>query len=326
MAVASTPPINLARRLIAKLSLKPPIDVKGLVEAHADLTIANIPIEGVDGISLNLKTPGKKARVVLNASNPPTRQRFTLAHELGHLLIPWHTGSIIDHVDPTQAHAADHYWEFESEANAFAGELLVPSQWVTQLLAETDNMARLHKRIARESDVSLHAVAIRLSQLLPKNLVFAVERDGVVEFSGRTEGTLANALPWESDFPDDAYDYCDEHYMKTTDNRRIHWWKLPNSIALAANDERPWREILNSIVEDLGISPSEQTQIKSSINGVVAYANGAAKRSKEHSVDTVVAACMQRFSDRPAFQDFVHHPDFHAFILQKALALVEPDR
>ncbi|MFA6201637.1 MAG: ImmA/IrrE family metallo-endopeptidase [Gallionella sp.] len=326
MAVAAIPPINLARRLIAKLSLAPPINVKSLVEAHADLTITNIPIEGVDGISLDLKTPGKKARVVLNANNPQTRQRFTLAHELGHLLIPWHTGNIVDHVDPTLVHATDNYWEFESEANAFAGELLMPSQWVTQLLAETDNIAQLHKRIARESEVSLHAAAIRLTQLLPKNLVFAVERDGAVEFSGRTEDTLANTLPWKSEFPDEAYDYCDEHYMATSENRRIHWWKLPNSVVLAAIDERPWREILNSIVADLGITPSEQIKIKSSINGVVAYANSAAKRSREYSVETVVAACVQRFSDRPEFQEFVHHPHFHAFILQKAHEMIEPDR
>lgn len=325
MAVGSTPPVNLARRLIAKLSLTPPIDVKGLVEAHADLTITKIPIEGVDGISLDLKTPGKRARVVLNASNPPTRQRFTLAHELGHLLIPWHTGSIVDHVDPTQAHATDDYWEFESEANSFAGELLVPSQWVAHWLSETDNLAKLHKRIAQECDVSLHAAAIRLSQLLPKNLVFAVERAGVVEFSGRTEGTLAHTLPWESELPDDAYDYCEKHYASTAENRRIHWWRLPNSFAIAANDERPWREILDSVVADMGISPPEQTQLKSSINGVVAYANSVARRSKEYSVDTVVAACMQRFNDRPEFQDFIHRPEFGAFLLQKARALVEPD-
>lgn len=326
MAVASTPSTNLARRLIEKLSLKPPIDVKILVEAHADLTITNIPIEGVDGISLNLKTPGKRAQVVLNASNSLTRQRFTLAHELGHLLIPWHTGSIIDHVDPTQAHAADNYWECESEANAFAGELLVPSQWVTHLLAKKDNVARLHVRIARECEVSLHAAAIRLSQILPKNFVFAVERGGDVEFSGRTEGTLANTLSREVKFPDNAYDYCEKHYVETAENRRIHWWILPNSVSIAPNDERPWREILNSIVADLGIPIIEYTQIKSSVNGVVAYANSATKRSEEYSVDTVVAACMQRFSDRPEFKDFVHHPDFHAFILQKARSLVESDR
>lgn len=323
MAVGSSPPANLARRLITKLSLTPPIDVKGLVRSYADLTITHIPIEGIDGISLDLKTPGKKARVILNATNPLTRQRFTLAHELGHLLIPWHTGSIVDHVDPTKTQATDNYWEFESEANIFAGELLVPSQWVTQLLTETDNLAKLHKRIAQECEVSLHAAAIRLSQLLPKNIVFAVERAGFVEFSGRTEGTLANALSWEEEFPSEAYEYCESHYTSTIEHRHIHWWKLPNSFAIAINDERPWREILDSVVADLGIPSASQIKFKSSINGVVAYANSVAKRSEEYSVDTIIAACIQRFNDRQEFQDLVNHPDFNAFLYQKGRALVE---
>lgn len=326
MAVVAIPPINLARRLTAKLSLRPPVDVKGLVEAYAGLTIVEIPIDGVDGISLDLKTPGKKPRVVLNARNPPTRQRFTLAHELGHLLIPWHTGSIIDHLDVTQARAADNYWEFESEANTFAAELLMPSQWVSRLLTEAQNMAQLHARIARESEVSLLAAAIRLSQLLPKNFVVAVERDGIVEFSYRTEGTLANALLWERAFPGEAYDYCERHDVAITESRRIHWWKLPDSYVISESDKRPWRDILNSIVNELGLSPPEQTRIKLSVNGVVAYAHSVAKRSKTYSVDTVAAACLQRFSDREEFEDFVHHPDFRAFIQKRAAALVTSDR
>lgn len=321
-----SPPINLARRLIEKLSLKPPIDVKGLVEAHANLKITNIPIAGVDGISLDLKTPRKKATVILNSSTPPTRQRFTLAHELGHILIPWHTGSIIDHVDPAKTHANNNYWTFESEANAFAGELLVPSQWLDLLIAETDNIAKVHKRIALECEVSMHAAAIRLSQFLPGSFVFAVERDGVVEFSGRTVGSLAVTLPWDSELPDEPYDYCDKHYVAKIENRYVHWWRLPTSIAFEENDERPWREILNSIVVDLGISSSEQAQKKSSINGVVAYANSAARRSEDYSVNTIVAACVQRFNDREEFHDIVRHQNFHAFIWKRALELVTSER
>ncbi|HEY6022006.1 MAG TPA: ImmA/IrrE family metallo-endopeptidase [Candidatus Paceibacterota bacterium] len=324
MEVNSSPPAKLARRLITKLSLKPPIDVRGLVEAYADLVITKIPIDGVDGISLNLKTFGKRARVILNAENPPTRQRFTLAHELGHILIPWHTGSIVDHVDPTQSHGADNYWEFESEANTFAGELLVPAQWAAELLAGADDLAMLHVQIAQRCEVSLHAAAIRLAQLLPKNIVFAVERAGIVEFSGRSDGTLANALPWGGKFPANVYEYCEKHYSVTAENRRTHWWRLPNSCAIAVTDKRPWREILDSVVAGLGISAADQKELKSSINGVVAYANSVARRSKEYSVDTVVAACMQRLNDRPEFQDIVNHADFKAFLVQKARALVEP--
>jgi hypothetical protein len=37
---------------------------------------------GVDGICLDLKVPGKRPTVLINADQPPRRKRFTLAHEV----------------------------------------------------------------------------------------------------------------------------------------------------------------------------------------------------------------------------------------------------
>lgn len=54
------------------------------------------------------------------------RQTFTLMHELGHLIL--HKSSFID--DMNDIYAADGQ---ESEANAFAGLLLVPDQWLQQI-------------------------------------------------------------------------------------------------------------------------------------------------------------------------------------------------
>ncbi len=326
MAIATAPAINLARRLIAKHALKPPIDVEALVKVNAELIYAKIPVDGVDGISLNLKTKGKKTKVIVNTSNPPLRQRFTLAHELGHIVIPWHTGNIVDHLDPVEAYETRAHWGMEEEANAFAGELLVPSDWLKKTLLETRDLANAHKLITSHCEVSLHAAAIRLTQILPKNIVFAVVRAGTVEFSGKTEGTLANILSWESDFDGDVYNYNEEYFTANIGNRRIHWWKLPSTVNVVVTDDRTWREILNGIVADIGISGGAAVGLKSSANGVVAYANGVAKRSTDYSINSVIAACMQRFKDRAEFAALVDHPDFEAFLYQKARSLVEPER
>lgn len=323
MGVAISPAINFARRILNKYSLKPPIDVKLLIKGYATLVIAPIPLQGVDGVSLNLKTPGKATKVIVNSNNPPMRQRFTLAHELGHIVIPWHTGSIVDHVDPAQAYEANDYWEMEDEANVFAGELLVPYVWLTKLLHGNSDLAKIHKIIAKECKVSLQVAAIRMIQILPKNIVYLVERSNVVEFSGKTEGTIANTLEWESEFSENAYDYCEEHFTASVEARNVHWWRLPGTFESNATDTRGWSDILRAIIDDIGVPEMEVHQFKQSINGVVGYANSVAKRSDNYSAGAVVAACMQRFKDRDAFRDFVEHPDFEVFIVQKARSLVE---
>lgn len=322
MEIKSSVPAKLARRLVEKYGLEPPINVEKLVSERAKLVFATIPVRGVDGVCLNLKSFGKEQTVIVNAENPKSRQRFTLAHELGHILIPWHTGSVVDHLDPEERGGIEDYWSMEQEANDFAAELLMPSNWLQDTFGETENLARLHRRVARECDVSLHSAAIRLVNILPKNIVYAVARDGVVEFAGRSEGTLANAMPYDRPFNTDAYDYAESHYTATYAGREVHWWKLPQRISIRDADDRDWRTILDEIVDDLGLAEEDERGFKSSVNGVVAYANSVAKRSADYSVSTVMAACIQRFKDREDLKNFTRHPAFESFIVKKAEALV----
>ena len=323
MSIAS---VNLARYMIEKHSLELPINVKSLVEARAELLFAPIPMEGIDGVSINLKVQGKRTRVIVNSNNSPMRQRFTLAHELGHIVIPWHTGSFVDHLDAGQPNETDDYWEYEIEANAFAGELLVPTEWLRERLSKRNDLARVNKLIAKKCEVSLHAASIRLSQILPKNFVYAVERHDIVEFAGRSEGTFANMLEWGSDFDSDAYDYYEEHFSSSIGDRNIHWWKLPDSFSVSESDVRSWREILTYILSDLGVGSDEMPRTKQSINGVFAYANDLAKRSGDYSQGSVAAACIQRFKDRAELKPFAQHPDFETFIVRRARDLVESRR
>jgi len=314
---------NFARCLIEKYKLSPPIDIESLLRRYADLAFENIPFEGVDGISLNLKVIGKTTRVIVNNKMSQIRQRFTMAHELGHVIIPWHVGTIIDHAKPEETRETSHYWKIEAEANAFAAELLMPFSYIEDVLANTKDLANANGMLSRECQVSPIASAKRLASFVPKNIVYAYERSGITEFSGRTEGTIANALSWSGQFPSSPFDYAESHFEASLNGGRIHWWVLPREMHFDINDNRTWREILDLIIRDIGVPSSSVEKFKASVNGVVAYSNGVSKRSDGHTADAVVSASIQRFKSKVDYQLFVEHKDFHSFLVKKAQELVE---
>lgn len=315
--------VNLAKRVVEKYQLSPPIDVEALVEKYAKLTYEDIPFDGADGISLNIKVPGKRPHVIVSKNNPQVRQRFTLAHELGHVLIPWHTGNIVDSLDISSIQDHDDFYQVEQEANIFAAELLMPETWVIDLIANEDDLAKCHRSICQECSTSAISSAIRLVKFLPKNIVYAVERNGVVEFSGRTHGTLANQLPYRVPIEDDTFDYADEYYRAKFGKQVFHWWVLPLKIKIVSKDTRTWKEILDDIVDDFDFSISEARALKATVNGVIAYANGASKRNgADYCVDYVVSAALQRFTSKSELNEFINHPDFKLFVLKKAEELV----
>jgi Zn-dependent peptidase ImmA (M78 family) len=319
-------PSNFARLLVEKYELELPIDIETLLKEYADLVFADIPFKGADGISLNLKVIGKTTRVIVNKNMPAIRQRFTMAHELGHVIIPWHVGTIIDHVDPTKADKTSRYWEVEEEANTFAAELLMPYSFIERLTNEEKDLSKINRIISRQCEVSPIASSIRLLGFVPTSVVYAYERYGIVEYSGRSSGTLASKLDWESDFPNNPYDYAAQHFQAALNGGTIHWWELPEEIHFDVDDESPWRDILNKIVKDIGVPQTEAKKFKSSVNGVVAYANGSCKKGGRYTVDSVVSAGIQRFKDRGGFEDFVSHQDFNSFLVKKAQELVKGNR
>lgn len=316
-------PARFAQRLTAKYKLTLPIDVRAILERYSDVVEAVIPIKGVDGVCLNLKVPGKRPRVVINSSNPPLRRRFTEAHELGHIVIPWHKGTIVDHLDPEHVESSDDYWVFEEEANQFAAELLMPSSWMLDLLESTPDPSKAHKQTCEQCNVSALAASKRLSSLLPKNMVFVCEKDGEVEFSGKTKGTLANAPFWKTTFDADSFTYATQHFISNIGARRLHWWTLPDKVNEVSNDPRSWRAILDAIVEDIGVPVDDQKRFKASVNGVLAAANSAVRQRGSHTAASVVAACMQRFHDRDDLRSFAEHPNFMDFVVKRASELTQ---
>jgi Zn-dependent peptidase ImmA (M78 family) len=315
--------VNLARRLIKKYKLTPPIDVRALVAQYARITFVPFPLLNVDGVSIDIKVPGKRPHVLVNSLQPDARQTFTIAHELGHLLIPWHIGTILDQVDAHVEEKND-YWEMEREANAFAAELLMPKEWIEGLLRNAADPASVHVQLCRAAGVSAHAAGIRLMEIVPPHYVYCVEQDGLVAYAGRSNGTFASAPSCNSPLPETAYNYSLNHYSAGYSGRQFHWWELPDKLNVKRTDSREWREILNNIATDLDYRGERAVKIKSQINAVVAYANSATKRLPNYGVETIAGAAMQRLQDRykGEFEDFLAHKDFELFLKKRAEDLV----
>lgn len=101
----------------------------------------------------------KERIIYFNPTEPPTRQRFTVAHELGH-----HFFSHGERPRDSAAQFSSLYFDpVESQANRFAAELLMPAGSVQLLVVdrgETDIST-----LARYFDVSEVAMKIRLKSL-----------------------------------------------------------------------------------------------------------------------------------------------------------------
>jgi len=148
-----------------------PIDVEKLANAlHLD--VRKDRVEGDISGFLYRDHEKSSAIIGVNSSHHHNRQRFTIAHELGHFLL--HTGDKV-HVDRgfevrLRSDESSKGTDIdEKEANLFAAELLMPKAFVEKDLEDVGFVDLMEektiKALADKYQVSPHAFAFRLSYL-----------------------------------------------------------------------------------------------------------------------------------------------------------------
>jgi Zn-dependent peptidase ImmA (M78 family) len=129
----------------------------------------------LSGFLVREKRGQRRSLIGANKSHHPHRQRFTIAHELGHYLL--HQGEPVHLDDYRQAftinlrdeQSAKGEDSDEREANLFAAELLMPAKFLMNdlsgknldLLGDSDFLDRL----AKKYKVSTQALTFRLANL-----------------------------------------------------------------------------------------------------------------------------------------------------------------
>jgi Zn-dependent peptidase ImmA (M78 family) len=99
-----------------------PIDVRGIARSH-NVTIEEEDADHFEGYSVKIE--GNVGILVNSRYTYEKRKRFTIAHELGHIFIPYHKG--VKYIcAPDDMIKSGLKGDEEAEANEFAAELLMP--------------------------------------------------------------------------------------------------------------------------------------------------------------------------------------------------------
>jgi len=180
-------PIDAAAKLREELDLDPlsPIhDIATLMEQSGiRLRIRPFGFKKTFGLSVGQADGGPAIIVNCETGISIERQIFTIAHELGHLVL--HKDSYV----ATQEEETDCE---EDEANAFAGHFLVPDQG---LQATWEELRGLHwidavLRVKKEYKVSYRTILYRLKDIYPVLRERQLDRDFAIQYNERFNHNL----------------------------------------------------------------------------------------------------------------------------------------
>lgn len=159
---------RIAARVLADSGATPPIDAAAVAKGLGITVVREDLPENVSGVLLAEKDP---PIIAVSRADHSRRQRFSVAHELGHYLLHRSASSLFVDANPTffrderSSQGAD--WQ-EIEANAFAAALLMPVEALRQYLREhpVDPLDDTPLgQLAKAFGVSTQAMAIRLAIL-----------------------------------------------------------------------------------------------------------------------------------------------------------------
>ncbi len=153
-------PHEAAAELLAELGISsPPVDVDAVAAACGVLVVDREFEESLSGLAVDT---AEGPVIAINKRHPTHRRRFTLGHELGHVILR-HLDTL--HVDlgntSEDGDPPNYNWRHERTANEFSAALLMPQRMVNDAFKKRPSVQGL----ARIFNVSELAMGFRLASL-----------------------------------------------------------------------------------------------------------------------------------------------------------------
>ncbi|MGY0388186.1 ImmA/IrrE family metallo-endopeptidase [Nocardioides sp. WG-D5] len=256
---------RLADLVVTRFNLTPPVDVEALVAERADLQRMEWPFQDTDAIILGLGSI-ERPRIFYRATKNPQRERFTLAHEMGHLTLPWHLPRANCQVQSEAGLMDLSRYTSEDEADVFASCLLLPDRWLLDLTrAHGDDMTRILQEV-EAADVTTLAALRGLRRTLLAGWAFVAYRG---EFKLATPGTDVPYL-----YTDDVLARLKEESVASgsteLNGHRVDWFQLAETLVPPSREDGDERSVAQILKDALGVyAPEDVTHLVNVCNGKV---------------------------------------------------------
>jgi hypothetical protein len=150
---------DLASFLLREAGIpKPPVDVERLALALGVDEIVTCTLSREDG---RLELRGSSALIFVSRDMSPARRRFTIAHEIGHLVLADPSLDLIAIRMKTDALRSD-----ERFCDRFAETLLMPAAWISERYGELPQSLSTLLKCTEAFGVSAAAATVRLQRVL----------------------------------------------------------------------------------------------------------------------------------------------------------------
>lgn len=162
-----------------------PVPVVELAQLAGISKIEPLSSQGFEG-TLIANAEKSAGAIFYNGTVPRSRQKFTIGHELGHFLLPWHRQTTFECTVEDISRRARKDWEVQ--ANQFSAELLMPKTLVKSRLRIMRDPEIAHiQELSNEFEVSIEAAARRLVELSEYACAVVFSKDNVVRYSVKSD-------------------------------------------------------------------------------------------------------------------------------------------
>lgn len=224
-----------------------PVPLEDLARLAGITKMEPLVSEGFEGALIANATKSEGA-IFYSGRSPRPRQRFTIGHELGHFLLPWHRQSTFQCTAEDISSRANKDWEVQ--ANQFSAELLMPTLLLKKRLAVLKDPELAHVlQLKNEFETSSEMTARRVVELTEYACAVVFSKDNIVRYSVRSPFfnrrlcvRKDDRLPTKSPSRGSTSDPDEWHELDA------HWWLAEQR----GSDEQPESVYEQTFVQENG--------------------------------------------------------------------------
>lgn len=144
--------------------------------------------DGFEGPLIRASDLPLGAIVVRESIRRSGRKNFTIAHEIGHFVVPGHDRASLACTAADVANWADHSdaEAFKREADEFGAELLIPAAGVKRIIKGVPPSLGIIEKIARVTGASFSAAAWRYCDLVAEKCAVVWSKEGKIQWAKRS--------------------------------------------------------------------------------------------------------------------------------------------